>query len=1215
MCACIKFIMADKRIIDFDNLFLECFLKPDVGKSNHFLFNTENSMAVFEKIKKRIFTFEEELYSYSPEKSATKTLITYKIKSTNPTSHYTDMNYKTCLLTGNAFEETLVLNISIIKEVRKEKDKYEISSSDVVHNNVIEIKIPLYIGSGAKTTNGLNPYPEPLETGGFFVLKNSKKHVVFKFDRTCNSLRYALEKNIHHGSFSSNPIRYSEPFTKPQFITLDIDISPGKVDAIVKSEKTLPAMNIIYLILYLTRLPLSQIKEMLLSRFVCGDVIYDHKITDIIEILFSGIEEDIRKNEQREDKDKRDQLSLVTEYITKQFKIFFDANKEFTDENSSYKIFNSFLLPAVNSLLNSRNKKKLPMVNTRVMIKGMTLYYQLENMIIAAFQNSIYPDKYNLCNRRIASPGTTFESISIDIVKTLINEYTSQITSGLKLNTGNVNFKAVRKVQNVFGTVFNMQDKKHSGVIKPDKSHNFAQRYILNNLVVSDSSIRLTKFLNSRDPDLSTWAYMGPVDTPDHGENVGINRRINVGTIINDKDFDTHEELNNGVITIVNNFIKKYKNDFKIGKDMINIILVDDSEIWLGALPQDDGIKLYKKLKEVKRSKLMKTNLIDISLIPYYTYSSLKTFLPIKKYRSIRIHTGNKVMFFPFYIVEDGELLLSKVKFNESLDELRRMSFDLITNKYIFCEFLGPDELLYSNVCDSISSFYKLTPEERKLYQYVAFDNSLNLGILESMIFEIGKMPGTRGTFSSSQLKNSVSSIQPDSLNVIDAVKYSIAGFQEPCITNNILLESRIPKQSFGTHVIMAFMSYNNNIEDSLIVSKEAVRNGMFAVINTQLYKGSTGLKNVHSEMANLKNFKNSYAKLDNDMVPRENSVLEPGDALYGEVEHKVNMSNNVFYVQDTSTAYKFLIPGRVDRIFLTNNDSKMDIKYTVNACHFLERGHKMSNQCAQKGTVSLIAESWEIPYNINGVQPDIILNTLSIIGRKTINIYYQTLITNFYNYVPFGPDGKKRYIKVKSFSDMDYDSFLKHEEEMIKHYPSYSKNEIQKMFQNCETLIDPSTGHVLKHDVFMGPIYINRLTQISDEKISVYNRGRLNKLNQPPSGKQRGGSHRLGEMEVDVLATHGATEILYEISKDSAEVQSCVNICQTCMNVAVEFSDGSQNILSCLNCENLGLTPVFQTHNISKVSKMLIGLLGFRGVKVDIKYNPVKPLYYSKMV
>lgn len=1198
--------MADQKIINYDNMILENFLKPEIGKPNHFMFNTENSMGVFEKIKKRIFTFEEELYSHTLEKSSTnKTIITYKIKSTNPSVNYTDMNYKTCLLTGNSFEETLSLNISIVKEVRKEKDQYNISSTDIVHNNTIDIKIPLYIGSGAKTSNGLNPYPEPLETGGFFVLKNSKKHIVFKFDRTCNALRYGLEKNsnTHHGSFSSSALRYSEPFTKPQFITLDIDISPGKVDAIINSEKTLPSMNVIYMILHLTHLPLSQIKEMLLSRFI----MYDNKITDIIEILFSGIEDTLYKG---------DQANLVSRYIVDRFNKFFIANREITDKKKCYiDVFNNFLLPAINSLLNARNKKKLPMVNTRSMMKGMTIYYQFENMLIAAFQNSIYPDKYNLCNRRIASPGTTFESVCIDIVKTLINEYTSQITSGLKINAGNINFKAVRKVQNVFGTIFNMQDKKHSSVVKPDKSHNFAQRYILNNLVVSDSSIRLTKFLNSRDPDLSTWAYMGPVDTPDHGENVGINRRLNVGTIISDKDFDTHEELNNGIIGIVNEFIRKYKNDFKIGKDMINIILVDDSEIWLGALSQEDGLSLYKKLKETKRNKLMKSNLVDISLIPYYTYSSLKTFLPIEKYRSIRIHTGNKIMFFPFYIVENGELLLSKIEFEEDLEELRNMSFETITDKYMFCEFLGPDELLYSNVCESLSSFYKMTKEERKLYQYVSFDNSLHLGILESMIFEIGKMPGTRGTFSSSQLKNSVSSIQPDSLNVIDAVKYSISGFQEPCITNNVLVESRIPKQSFGTHVIMAFMSYNNNIEDSLIVSKEAVRNGMFAIINTQLYKGSTGLKNVRSEMANLKSFKNSYSKLDNDMVPKENSVLEQGDALYGEIEHKVNMSNNVYYVQDTSTAYKFLIPGRVDRIFLTNNDSKMDIKYTVNACHFLERGHKMSNQCAQKGTVSLIAESWEIPYNINGVQPDIILNTLSIIGRKTINIYYQTLITNFYNYVPFGPDGKKRYMKVKSFSDMDYNSFLKHEEEMIKHYPSYSKNEIQKMFLNCETLIDPSTGCVLKHDVFMGPIYINRLTQISDEKISVYNRGRLNKLNQPPSGKQRGGSHRLGEMEVDVLATHGASEILFEISKDSVEVQSCVNICQNCMNVAVEYFDGTQNILSCLNCENLNITPVFHSHNISKVSKMLIGLLGFRGVKLDIKYNTLKPAYYSKLI
>lgn len=479
------------------------------------------------------------------------------------------------------------------------------------------------------------------------------------------------------------------------------------------------------------------------------------------------------------------------------------------------------------------------------------------------------------------------------------------------------------------------------------------------------------------------------------------------------------------------------------------------------------------------------------------------------------------------------------------------------------------------------------------------------------MIFDIGKMPGTRGIFASSQLKNNTSSIQPDSLNVIDAVKYSLNS-QEPCVTNDILIESGIPKQSFGQHVVMAFMSYNNNIEDSIIVSKEAVRNGMFAIVSSHIQKGSTSLKNTRSETSHIKKYRNSYAKLDQDFVPRENVVLEQGDALYGEIQVHLEVRGGGHFFQDNSTPYNFLVPGRVDRLFLSNNDSKMDIKYIVNVLHFLEQGHKVCNQCAQKSTVSQIAEPWELPYNIHGVQPDIILNTLSKMGRKTINMYYQTLISNFYNYVPFDDAGKKRYINAKSFSDMDYNSLLKYRKDIRKNYPSYTEDEIDKMFHSTETLIDPDSGEMLKYDVFMGAIYVNRLTQISDEKISVYNRGRLNKLNQPPSGKQRGGSHRLGEMEVDILATHGVSNLIFEISKDSSEVQKNANFCQRCMNVATEKTNGQELVLSCLNCENLNLLPIFETHNITKSAKMLMGLLGFRGVKMSIRFREIKPLYLS---
>lgn len=1204
-----------QKVKELDSTFLRDYLKPDRNKPNHFLANTENSMNIFERIKKDIFTFEEELYRLPVSNNV---IVSFVIKSSDVKFSCSDISYKECLLSGKQYEEVLTLVIQIIKK------KIKLTEPDVVNETIVsqfvaEIKIPLYVGNGGYTANKQNLYPEALETGGFFVAKNNiKKYVVFKQDRTCTSIRYRLEKtNSHHGSFNSVPFRFTDPLQKPQFLTFDINLNLNKLSLVIKSEKTLPALNIILLVSFLTGYSLDDLKKLLLSRFRNYVNEYDNKISDIIEVLFYKT-----KNELLEFTEPGEtEAEIVEKYINTNYYHYYKKNK--TDETNKivdfeqfhHKTFVKLLLPSTNSYLSLLDE---PSIITKLKIKGLTIFYEFENMLIASFQNKIYPDKYHLANRRIASPGTTFEVVSIEIVKNIINDYREQIISHLKNNNQgtSINFKPYRKVQNIFNNIFNMQDKKHSIVVKPQKTINYAQRFNINNLVVLDSAIRLTKYFNCRDPNLSTWYYMGPVDTPDHGENVGINRRLNVGTKINDKDFETHRKLAKEISDYITSYIEDNSrlND-NICEDMVNIILVDESEVWIGGIEQDKIEDLYKKLKEKKIMNIFQSNLIDIALVPLYNYSGLKTLFPIKKYRTLRINIGNKIPFMPAYIVKNGELVFTQMNIKETIQELSKRKFEDIVNEYPFMEYLGPEEFLYSDVCESISVFYTYSMEERKKYDYVGFDNTLNISILEAMIFDMGKMPGTRGIFSSSQLKNNVSSIQPDSLNIIEASKFTISGFQEPCITNDILIESRIPKQSFGTHIIVAFMAYNYNIEDSFIINEESVNNGMFVLVNTQLYKGSTSLKNTKTETSNIKYFRNSYSKLDEDFVPKENVVLEQGDALYGDTEAKVKKSNNVYYLQDNSIPYKFLIPGRVDRILLSNDDSSMNIRYTVATIHFLERGHKMSNQCAQKGTISKIAKAWELPYNTNGIRPDLILNSLSKIGRKTVNMYYQTLVTNYYNNIPYGPDGKKQYINYKPFSDNDYNTLQSLKTKLKETYPFYSDQKIENMFNCNELLFDPYTGEALKYDVFMGPIYFNRLTQISDEKISVHNRGRLNKLNQPPSGKQKGGSHRLGEMEIDVLATHGVSNILYEVSKDSIEAQTYVNICQNCTNIATSVSNGIQTYLTCLNCENIGINPVFEKHNLTKVAKILISILNFRGVKLAIKNNPIPILYPSKML
>lgn len=1220
----------NKNFKNFDLIMTRNYVKPSKNKPNHFLSNTENSMKIFEKNKKDLFSFDYEMLSKTSNNKIEKYYITSKDISVKCNNN----NYKECLLMGKAFEEILSFKIEIKKKTIKYTTNNDLDvkvETIALFNN--EIRIPLYVGNNGLTPSCLNIFPEKLEIGGFFVTKNNiKKYAVFKQDRTYTFPKYDLLKlNTHHISFNSIPLKSSNKnrLTKPQFLTIDFNLNLNKITLNISSNKTLCFFNIIILIAFLTKLSIKEIKDIILSRFINEKEIYDQKIIDIFYILYYKTIDDLEKFKNDNEYNKTEVINekkLIQIYIKKHFILKYKKNNYkniFEDENDQINndysdMFLKNLLPSTNSLIQLLKENNDKKTSSQILfLKGMNLLCVLEDSLIAAFQSQIYIDKNHFSNRRIMSPGITIETICSEIINTLVGDYTQQLEK--QHNNSNINFKAFRKTENVINKIFNMQDNKHSDIIKPQKNVNYAQKIIVNNSIVWQSSIKLTKFINIRDPNIVSMEYMGVSDTPDHGEKVGINRRFNIGAKLNDKDFETHKNLVLQVYYYIQKYIETHskisfndeKNNLnKIDDEIVNINLVDDSEIWIGCIEQSKIIDLYESILDKKRNFIFDSNLIDVALIPYYTQTKLKLFLPIKKFRKLRINIGNKIVFMPMYVVKDGKPVFQTTQFEETEKELKSMDFNDILKKYPnIIEFIGPEQFTYSNVCENVSIFMSLPEEKKKLYNYINFDNMLNLSIIECMIFDIGKMPGTRSIFSTSQLKNNISSIQTDSLNNIDSSKFTTSGFQEPCITNDMIIESRIPKQSFGTHVIIAFMTLNDNIEDSIIINKNSINNGLFVTISIALYKGQIDLKNLQSKQ-NILKLRNSYKKLDKDNIPKLNVVLEQNDALYGNAEAKLKKVNNVHYLQDNSIAYKFLIPGRVDRILLTTKNTFVNIRYTVAILHYLERGHKMSNQCAQKATVSKVSEPYELPYNIDGVRPDIIFNTLSKLGRKTINMFYQTIVTNYYNYIPYDKKtGKKKYINYKSFSDNNILTLQKYKKKIKAVYTNYEDEKINDIFNSEETLFNPYTGEMLYSKIFMGPIYYIRLSQISDEKISVRHRGKVNKSNQPPGGK--GGAHRIGEMEIDLLATHGCSNMIYEITQDSLELQSYVMMCKICSNIATKINNERY---TCLNCENMNMTPILEKHLMCKSSYILYNLLNFRSIKLNISYNKENNLYKSEL-
>jgi DNA-directed RNA polymerase II subunit RPB2 len=80
------------------------------------------------------------------------------------------------------------------------------------------------------------------------------------------------------------------------------------------------------------------------------------------------------------------------------------------------------------------------------------------------------------------------------------------------------------------------------------------------------------------------------------------------------------------------------------------------------------------------------------------------------------------------------------------------------------------------------------------------------------------------------------------------------------------------------------------------------------------------------------------------------------------------------------------------------------------------------------------------------------------------------------------------------------------------------------------EMLYNGHTGEMMEAEVFMGPIYYQRLKHMVEDKINYRSTGPKKPLTQQPTqGRGDEGGLRIGEMERDALVSHGMSKFLNE--------------------------------------------------------------------------------------
>lgn len=163
--------------------------------------------------------------------------------------------------------------------------------------------------------------------------------------------------------------------------------------------------------------------------------------------------------------------------------------------------------------------------------------------------------------------------------------------------------------------------------------------------------------------------------------------------------------------------------------------------------------------------------------------------------------------------------------------------------------------------------------------------------------------------------------------------------------------------------------------------------------------------------------FASRLAAVDEDGLPIVGAKVPPNGILVNKqmpantTEQLMNPDLPEAGYKPTPLSYKSPIPGYVDRVLLSSNANDfMLIKILMRQTRRPELGDKFSSRHGQKGVCGLIVNQEDMPFNDQGICPDMIMNPHGFPSRMTVGKMIE-LIAGKAGLV----DGFRRYVETMS--------------------------------------------------------------------------------------------------------------------------------------------------------------------------------------------------------
>jgi DNA-directed RNA polymerase beta subunit len=395
----------------------------------------------------------------------------------------------------------------------------------------------------------------------------------------------------------------------------------------------------------------------------------------------------------------------------------------------------------------------------------------------------------------------------------------------------------------------------------------------------------------------------------------------------------------------------------------------------------------------------------------------------------------------------------------------------------------------------------------------------------------------------------------------MDKTAYVLNYPARPLVDTRIMNMIQLNNIPSGCNVIVAIMTHTGyNQEDSLLFNKGSIDRGLFMATIYHTEKDEDKQKiNGNEEIrckpdpTKTKGMKmGNYNKINSKGLIPENTLVENRDVIISKVtpiKENRNDHTKVIKFEDQSKIFKTAEETYIDKNYIDKNGEGYNVaKVRLRTIRKPVIGDKFSSRHGQKGTIGNIIPECDMPFTKAGVRPDIIINPHAIPSRMTIGQLKETVLGKVLVELGLFGDGTP-------FGQFDVKDICA---ELLN--LGYESNGNELMYNGL-------TGEQLECNIFIGPVFYQRLKHMVNDKTHSRSIGPMvNLTRQPAEGRSRDGGLRFGEMEKDAMVSHGAARFtrgrVYDVSD-----KYVVHTCKKCGLIAI-YND-EMHIHHCRTCDN----------------------------------------------